>query len=100
MADTIDETTVRRVAKLARLTLTDDEIALFAGQLTDIVAYFERLRSLDAGRADLAPQAIPREGLRDDEPRPSLPTDAALRNAAGHVNGCFKAPAVLEDASG
>ncbi|MBI4127128.1 Asp-tRNA(Asn)/Glu-tRNA(Gln) amidotransferase subunit GatC [Candidatus Peregrinibacteria bacterium] len=38
---------VKKIAHLARLHLTDDEVELFAGQLTDILNYVDVLKELD-----------------------------------------------------
>ncbi|MBN2469468.1 MAG: aspartyl/glutamyl-tRNA amidotransferase subunit C, partial [Anaerolineae bacterium] len=40
---TISREQVEHIAELARLALTDDEIAMYAGQLSDILAYVEQL---------------------------------------------------------
>jgi len=44
---TIDRQTVEHIAELAKLELTEDEIELFAGQLSAILEYVERLQTVD-----------------------------------------------------
>ena len=46
MALALDEKTVRHVAQLARLDLSDEEVAMFARQLSRILEYFEKLLAM------------------------------------------------------
>ena len=87
-----------RIAQLARLALTDDEMTLYARQLADILAYAEQLQEVDT--AGVAPTSHPlalTAALRRDEVRPSLPRDESLRGApeADTAAGLFKVPRVL-----
>ena len=61
--------TVDHVARLARLSLTDEERQLFARQLEEILAWAESLQALDT--SGVPPMSQPREAsaLREDEPR-------------------------------
>ena len=47
MSTKIDEAQVRRVAKLSRLELTEEETTQFSTQLSAIVEYIEKLNELD-----------------------------------------------------
>ena len=47
MADTLTRADVERIATLARLELTPDEVTLFAGQLTGILAYADQVQQVD-----------------------------------------------------
>lgn len=88
---------VRHVAELARLELTEDEIALFAGQLAAVLDYAAQLQEVDT--ADVPPTAalLPlRNVMRADEVRPSLPQALALANAPEQSHGYFRVHAVLE----
>ena len=89
---------VARIAQLARLGLTDDELQLFARQLAGILAYAEQLQNVDT--RDVVPTSHPMAltaALRDDEVRPSLPRDEALASApeADVAAGLFKVPRVI-----
>ena len=93
---------MRRIATLARLELTADEIALFADQLTAILAYADQVRKVDAGdpSGDTDAAASPAEPLhatRDDALAPCLPRDLVLEQApdADRQGGVFKVPRVL-----
>ncbi|HVM00456.1 MAG TPA: Asp-tRNA(Asn)/Glu-tRNA(Gln) amidotransferase subunit GatC [Egibacteraceae bacterium] len=97
MAD-LDEEDVRHVARLARLALTEQEIASLRGELTDILGYAEQV-------GQVATVAVPPTGhalrlanvLRDDEPRPSLPPAEALSTAPEVERGRFRVPRIVEE---
>ena len=98
MSSTLAPEEVERIARLARLALTADERELFARQLTGILQYAEQLREVDT--TGVAPTSHPlalSAPLRDDETRPSLPRDEALKRApdADVAAGLFKVPRVL-----
>lgn len=101
MAQTIDEAVVRKVAKLSRLNLRDEEVAAFAGQLDRILHYVEQLEAVDV--AGIEPMAHPlpvTNVLRADEPRPSLESAQALQNAPQRADSFFRVPAVLDPTGG
>jgi aspartyl-tRNA(Asn)/glutamyl-tRNA(Gln) amidotransferase subunit C len=98
MASTLGPDDVRRIAALAHLELTADEIELFARQLGDILTYVDQLRALDT--TGVEPTSHPLAAgpaWREDEPAPSLARDAALAGAPGSAAGAglFKVPKVL-----
>ncbi|MBN1966380.1 MAG: Asp-tRNA(Asn)/Glu-tRNA(Gln) amidotransferase subunit GatC, partial [Anaerolineae bacterium] len=71
---------------------------LYAGQLSAILEYAERLQALDTEAIPPTASVLPlRNVLRPDEARPSLPRDAALSNAADAAEGQFRVDAVLDD---
>jgi aspartyl-tRNA(Asn)/glutamyl-tRNA(Gln) amidotransferase subunit C len=87
---------VRKVALLARLLLSQEEIEQMSGELSRILQYMEVLRSVDTSGVE--PMAHPLEILnvfRPDELRPSLPREEALANAPKHDGECYLVPAVL-----
>jgi aspartyl-tRNA(Asn)/glutamyl-tRNA(Gln) amidotransferase subunit C len=88
---------VEHIADLARLALSDEEVARYQEQLSTILEHFEHLQELDT--QDIAPTAtvLPlRSVMRADEARPPLERDQALKNAPDAEDGCFKVPAVME----
>lgn len=90
---------VTYAATLARLKLTDEEIARFAAQLDQILAYVDKLKSLKTESVPPTSHAIPMANVfRHDEVTPSLPVEAALANAPEREGSFFKVPRVLEDA--
>jgi aspartyl-tRNA(Asn)/glutamyl-tRNA(Gln) amidotransferase subunit C len=111
MADTLSRADVERIAALARLELTPDEVTLFAGQLTAILAYADQVRQVDTSGLDAAPTVtalptlasaevgvVPASAAgRDDVPAASLDRDLVLNQApaADATAGIFKVPRVL-----
>ncbi len=90
---------VRYVAALARLKLTDEEVARFAAQLDQILAYVDTLRQLNTKQVPPTSHAVPMANVfRADQVTPSLPVEAALANAPQREGPFFKVPRVLEDA--
>ena len=95
MALTTEE--VQHIAKLARLELTDEQQARYREQLSAILDYIAKLRTLDT--TDVPPTAgggLTQMALRPDASRPSLPTDTLLANAPDTEAGQFKIPPVFE----
>jgi len=93
----IDRKTVEKVAKLARLQLTDDELNRYGGQLGAILDYIAKLEKLDVSGLDPLAQAVDTHNVfRADEPRPSLPRDAALQNAPEKTGDFFIVPKIIE----
>jgi len=89
---------VRHVADLARLALTDAEIAQYTQQLSDILGYAEILQRVDTSHVPPTPYVLTLENvMRDDVVQPSLSNAAALANAPESSNGFFKVRAVFEE---
>jgi aspartyl-tRNA(Asn)/glutamyl-tRNA(Gln) amidotransferase subunit C len=99
MAKTLTRADVQRIATLARLELTPEEIALFADQLTAILAYADQVQQVDTSdpalRATAPPGAL--QATREDEAAPCVPRDVVLEQApdADLSAGVFKVPRVL-----
>jgi aspartyl-tRNA(Asn)/glutamyl-tRNA(Gln) amidotransferase subunit C len=98
MALTLGPDDARRIAMLARIELTTDEVDLFARQLGDILNYVDELRALDT--TGVEPTSHPLSAgpvWRADELVPSLDRDALLQGAPGASSraGLFTVPKVL-----
>jgi aspartyl-tRNA(Asn)/glutamyl-tRNA(Gln) amidotransferase subunit C len=88
---------VLHIAELAKLALTEEETALFAEQLSQILDHFEVLNQLDTDALPPTAQAIyQRNVVRADEVRPSLSADEALANAPRREGDYFKVKKILE----
>lgn len=97
MRAVIDEAEVRRIAKLARLSLSDEEIRRFAGQLASILDHFEQIESLDTEGVEPLTHALPVANvLREDEVGEGLSHEQALANAPESERECFRVPTVLD----
>ena len=87
------------VAELARLELTDEEKAVFQGQLEDIVKYVEKISSVDVEGIEptMHGRAIV-NAFREDTVRPSLDREAARANAPRRTENEFYLPKIVEGA--
>ena len=100
----ISEDDVRKVAKLARLTLTDEEVHHFTDQLAAVLGYIGKISELDVEGVE--PMAHPldltnvfREDVEDKD-NPAHSRDALLANAPDRAEAFFKVPKVLGDGGG
>jgi aspartyl-tRNA(Asn)/glutamyl-tRNA(Gln) amidotransferase subunit C len=86
---------VIHVAHLARLEIPEGEIERVREELGAILEAVGRVSELDL--EDVEPTSHPLDVVNvfgEDEPRPSLPRDDALRNAPDPAGGAFRVPAV------
>ncbi len=99
MSITISQRDVERVADLARLQLSQEELARLSSQLSHILTYIEELNSVDTTgiRGTTAVVVSDANVLRDDEVRPSLSQAQALGNAPAAVDGLFQVPKIISD---
>lgn len=95
---TISREQVEHIAELARLALTEDEIGMYAEQLSDILAYVEQLSAVDTSAVPPTAAVLPLTSvLREDAALPSLTPDDALANAPQAAEQQFRVSAVLDD---
>ena len=88
---------VRKVAQLARLELTDDEVARQGQHLNALLAQFEKLQELDVTGVEPTSHSIPVLNImRADVARPSLSREEVLANAPEARDGCFVVPRIVE----
>ncbi len=88
---------LRYVAGLARLELSDDEVATFEPQLQDILTYMEKLDEVDVSGIEPTAHANPVLNVtRADASRPSLEAEDALRNGPKTTSDQFVVPKVVE----
>ena len=101
MAEKIDESQVRKVAKLSRLELSDAEVAEFTGQLSAILGYVEKMNELDTENVEPLAHCLPISNVfRPDRVKESLGTEKALANAPQRDGDFFKVPKILDTGSG
>jgi aspartyl-tRNA(Asn)/glutamyl-tRNA(Gln) amidotransferase subunit C len=88
---------IDHVAHLARLALTAEEKATFAVQLRDVLAYVEELKKVDVTGVEPTAHAFPIYNVwAEDEAKPGLPVDLALRNAPAQRDNMISVPKVVE----
>ena len=101
MAKKIDQSQVRKVARLSRLDLTEAEVAEFTSQLSAILDYVEKMSELDTSDVQPLAHCLPISNcLRQDCVKESLGTEKTLANAPQRDEGFFKVPKILDDDSG
>ena len=93
---------IEKIAKLAHLEVTEEEIELYAPQMEDIVAYIEQLNEVDTNKVEASIGGLTAEGKitkanREDTPQRSLGQKSALDQAPSLVEGYFQVPKVLRN---
>src|SRR3954463_8657074 len=89
---------VRKIAELAKLDLTDTEVALYAGQLSNVLQYFQRLQEVDTSHIPPTASVLPLKNVfRPDVPAEPLSPDQVVANAASSQDHQFKVHAVFGD---
>lgn len=97
MEKKIDAVQVGKVARLARLDLTEAEIAEFTGQLSAILEYMGKMNELDTTGTQPLAHCLPISNVfRDDCIKESLGTEKTLANAPQRDVQFFKVPKILD----
>jgi aspartyl-tRNA(Asn)/glutamyl-tRNA(Gln) amidotransferase subunit C len=93
----IDRGQVLKIAKLARLKLSETEVASFTKQLGSIFDFVKQLERVDTGNVEpTCFVELSRDTLRDDAEKPSLSQEEALRNGPKVKKGFFAIPKVID----
>jgi aspartyl-tRNA(Asn)/glutamyl-tRNA(Gln) amidotransferase subunit C len=100
---TISREDVLRVAQLAHLELSPEEVEMYRGQLDEILNYIGKLNELDVTNVEPMAQvatSVPAGGnesnLREDTPDPCDIAGAVMDNAPDAVKPFFRVPKVIE----
>jgi aspartyl-tRNA(Asn)/glutamyl-tRNA(Gln) amidotransferase subunit C len=89
----IEREQVLHVAKLARLSFSDEEVDRLAPELSKIVEYVEQMDRLDLEGVEPTSHVVELQNvLREDVPRASLPEERALEQAPDAAGGGFRVP--------
>ena len=89
---------VLHVARLARVGVSEEDVAKFTRQLSNILENFTALQQVDTGGVPPTSQSIPLVNvMKPDEVRSSLPVDEVLENAPKREGDFFRIRAVLEE---
>lgn len=87
---------VKKIAHLARLSISDDEVKKFGGQLSSILEYIEKLNELDTDQVEptayTSTQGTP---MREDEAVASQARELILEHAPDREDTLFKVPKVI-----
>jgi aspartyl-tRNA(Asn)/glutamyl-tRNA(Gln) amidotransferase subunit C len=88
---------VLHVARLARVSLTEEEIARYSEQLSNLLEHFESLQQVNTDNVPPTAQSITlRSVMREDEVFSSLEQEDVLANAPHREGNTFRVRAVLE----
>jgi aspartyl-tRNA(Asn)/glutamyl-tRNA(Gln) amidotransferase subunit C len=88
---------VRWVAQLARLELSEADLAVMTRQLGAIMDYVNQLAQVNTDGVEPLAHPLPVQNVfRPDEPAPSLAVEEALANAPERRDGFYVVPAVLD----
>lgn len=89
---------VRHVAGLARLALTEDEVAALAPQLSAILDHVKQVGEVAADEVPASTHPFPLHNvLRPDERRPSLPREDVLAGAPQVEQDRFAVPRIVAE---
>lgn len=88
----VTKTEIEKLAKLARLRFSDEELEKFSGEFDDIIAFADTINQSVEGGTDeikgIGSQLVSFEKLRPDEVIPSLPNEKVVSNVEDK-NGFF-----------
>jgi len=96
----IKEEDVQKIAELAHMEISLDDLKIFAPQMADIVNYVEQLNGLSTrdvapALGGLTPEGEATDSTRDDALEPSLGAKVALAEAPDPASGHFRVPKIL-----
>jgi aspartyl-tRNA(Asn)/glutamyl-tRNA(Gln) amidotransferase subunit C len=93
----VDATTVRRIARLARIAVSEDEIGHLQDELNAILAFVEQLSEVDVSGVEpmtsVTPMALK---MRPDKVSDGGIADQIIANAPATEDGFFLVPKVVE----
>jgi aspartyl-tRNA(Asn)/glutamyl-tRNA(Gln) amidotransferase subunit C len=93
----VDTATVRHIAKLARIAMSDAEVAAMVPELNNILGWVEQLGEVDTDGVEPLATVIDQQlRLRDDAVTDGNCRDAVLANAPDAQHGFFAVPKVIE----
>jgi aspartyl-tRNA(Asn)/glutamyl-tRNA(Gln) amidotransferase subunit C len=93
----VDATTVRRIAHLARIAVANDEVEHLRGEINAILAFVEQLSEVDVTNVEpMTSMTNMMMKKRPDVVTDGGDADAVLRNAPATENNYFLVPKVVE----
>ena len=93
----VDSATVRHIARLARISVTDEEVAKLAPELSNILGWIEQLQEVNVEGVLPMTAVIPNHlRLREDKVDDGGIQDKVLKNAPVAEHGFFAVPKVIE----
>lgn len=93
----VDDSTVRRIARLARIRITDEEAQMLQSELSGILDWVEQLDEVDTANVEPMTRVVPIElKMRRDEIMDGNIAADVTRNAPATEDGYFVVPKVVE----
>ena len=90
---------IAKVAHLARIALSDEELEMYGAQLGDILEHAERVQALPTDGVEPTSHPLPMvNAFRPDVVTGSLDRDEVLAEAPASEDGYFRVPRILDDA--
>lgn len=92
----VDENLIKKIASLAKIKLSEEEVKEFIPQFNEILEYFSKLNEVDV--KNIAPRFQPIEiknAVREDKREKCLTQEEALKNTQHKKNGYFKGPRII-----
>ena len=88
---------IEHLARLARLSVSENEKILFANQIDSILSYMDKLNELDTGNVQPTSHVISLSNVvREDLQKDSLEREDALRNAPDRTDRFYRVPKIIE----
>ncbi|MFC1569349.1 Asp-tRNA(Asn)/Glu-tRNA(Gln) amidotransferase subunit GatC [bacterium] len=99
MSVSLEET--RKIALLAKLDFTDDELNQYREHLNEVLTYVEKLNELDTDKVEPTYYVqTSKDAMREDKTTPSLSLEDVMKNAPKHRHGFFRVPKVIQSDGG
>ncbi len=93
----VDQATVKRVARLARLKVKDEDLGTLAGELNSILVWVEQLNEVDVSQVEpLTSVVTMKMKMRTDEVTDGNYPDKVVANAPAQEDAFFMVPKVVE----
>lgn len=93
----VEQATVRRIARLARIAVTESEVPHLQGELNAILAFVEQLNEVDVADVEAMTSVTPmRMKKRRDVVDDGGDAERVLKNAPAREDGYFVVPKVVE----
>ncbi len=93
----IDRATLEKIAHLARLELKEEDKEKVLNDMTNMVSFVEKLQEVNTeGIEPLTTMSYEINSLREDELKPHLDHERALKNAPRKDDHYFRVPKVIE----
>jgi aspartyl-tRNA(Asn)/glutamyl-tRNA(Gln) amidotransferase subunit C len=89
---------IAHLARLSRLAVTDEELDLYAGQLSAVLDAVAQVQKAAVEDVPPTTHAVPMTNVfREDAVRPSLPREVVLAGAPAAEDGRFRVPRILQE---